>query len=88
MLAERPDQNNFQPPPTYLKDTRGLEIKTNAVTEWLANLLEGSVNPETLQRILAAALAGIPPLFGGFGSLIAGRKNPCSSLSDMIKSCR
>jgi len=58
--------------PTYLKDTRGLEIKTNAVTEWLANLLEGSVNPETVLRILAAALAGIPLLFGGFGSLIAG----------------
>ena len=42
------------------------------MTEWLANLLEGSVNPETVLRILAAALAGIPLLFGGFGSLIAG----------------
>ncbi len=58
--------------PTYLKDMRGLEIKSNAVMKWLADLLEGSVSPETALKLLAAALAGIPLLFGGFGSLIAG----------------
>ena len=58
--------------PTYLRDARGLEIKTNPVMKGLANLLEGWVNPETVPQILAAALAGIPLLFGGFGSLIAG----------------
>ncbi len=58
--------------PTYLKDARGMEIKSNAVMKWLADILEGSLSPDTTLKILAAALAGIPLLFGGFGSLIAG----------------
>lgn len=58
--------------PTYLKDARGLEIKTNVVMKWLAGLLEGSFSADTTLKILAAALAGIPLLFGGFGSLVAG----------------
>jgi MFS family permease len=58
--------------PTYLKDVRGMEIKSNALMNWLAGLLEGSLSPEMTLKILAAALAGIPLLFGGFGSLIAG----------------
>ena len=58
--------------PTYLKDVRGMEIKSNAVMNWLAGILEGSMSPETSLKVLAAALAGIPLLFGGFGSLIAG----------------
>jgi MFS transporter, ACS family, glucarate transporter len=58
--------------PTYLKDVRGMEIKSNAFTNWLANHLAGSMSPETTLKILAAALAGVPLLFGGFGSLIAG----------------
>ena len=58
--------------PTYLKDVRGMELKSNAVMKWLADLLEGSLSPEMTLKILAAALAGIPLLFGGFGSLIAG----------------
>jgi len=58
--------------PTYLKDVRGLEIKSNPVMNWLAGLLEGSFSPETTLKVLAAALAGIPLLFGGFGSLVAG----------------
>ena len=40
--------------------------------KWLADLLEGSLSPEMTLKILAAALAGIPLFFGGFGSLIAG----------------
>jgi MFS family permease len=58
--------------PTYLKDVRGMEIKSNALMNWLAGLLESSLSPDMTLRILAAALAGIPLLFGGFGSLTAG----------------
>ena len=38
----------------------------------LARMLEGSLSPEIALKVLAAALAGIPLLFGGFGSLTAG----------------
>jgi len=58
--------------PTYLRDVRGMEIKSNAFMTWLAGLLEGSMSPEMSVKILTAALAGIPLLFGGFGSLTAG----------------
>lgn len=58
--------------PTYLKDARNLDIKSNAFMNWLANLLEGSLSPELTIKVLAAALAGIPLFFGGFGSLVAG----------------
>jgi ACS family glucarate transporter-like MFS transporter len=40
--------------------------------DWLAGFLEGTLRPEMTIKILAAALAGIPLLFGGFGSLTAG----------------
>lgn len=58
--------------PTYLKDERGMDIKSNAVMKWLADILEGSLSPEMTLKILSAALAGIPLLFGGFGALVAG----------------
>ena len=58
--------------PTYLKDVRGMEIKSNAIMHWLGNLLEGGMSAETSLKVLAAALAGIPLLFGGVGSLVAG----------------
>src|SRR5882724_6108791 len=58
--------------PTYLKDVRGMDYKSNALMKWLADILEGSFSPEMTLKILSAALAGIPLLFGGFGSLIAG----------------
>ena len=58
--------------PDYLKSERGMEIKSNAVMKWLADLLEGSLSPEMTLKVLSAALAGIPLLFGGFGSLVAG----------------
>jgi ACS family glucarate transporter-like MFS transporter len=58
--------------PTYLKDARGMDIKSNAVMKWLADLLEGSLSPDMTLKVLSAALAGIPLLFGGFGSLIGG----------------
>jgi MFS family permease len=58
--------------PDYLKSARGMDMKSNAVMKWLADLLEGSLSPELTLKILAAALAGIPLLFGGFGSISAG----------------
>ncbi|HEY4301213.1 MAG TPA: MFS transporter, partial [Candidatus Didemnitutus sp.] len=58
--------------PTYLRDARGLEIASNPLMHWLAGLLGGLFSASTTQTILAAALAGIPLLAGGFGSLAAG----------------
>ena len=58
--------------PTYLKEGQGMEIKSNAVMKWLAGLLEGTMSPAHADAVLKAALAGIPLLFGGFGSLTAG----------------
>jgi ACS family glucarate transporter-like MFS transporter len=58
--------------PDYLRSERGMDIKSNALMHWLAGMLEGSMSPELALKILAAALAGIPLLFGGFGSLVAG----------------
>jgi MFS transporter, ACS family, glucarate transporter len=58
--------------PTYLKDVRGMDYESNALMKWLADILEGSLSPEMTLKVLSAALAGIPLLFGGFGSLIAG----------------
>ena len=58
--------------PEYLRDVRGTDLKSNPIMAWLAGILEGSMSPETTKKVLAAALAGIPLLFGGFGSLTAG----------------
>ncbi|HEX2851654.1 MAG TPA: MFS transporter [Opitutaceae bacterium] len=58
--------------PTYLKEERNMDIKSNAFMNWLAGLLEGSLSPELTIKVLAAALAGIPLFFGGFGSLVSG----------------
>lgn len=58
--------------PTYLRDERGLEIKSNVVMQWLAHVLEGWFSPELSVKILSAALSGTPLLFGGFGALFAG----------------
>ncbi len=58
--------------PDYLQTARGLEIKSNVVMDWLASLTEGWMSPATTAKVLAAALAGIPLLFGGLGSMSAG----------------
>jgi MFS family permease len=58
--------------PEYLKSVRGMEIKSNPFMGWLAKLLESSMSPAMTVTVLAAALAGIPLLLGGFGSLTAG----------------
>ncbi|MFZ5495910.1 MAG: MFS transporter [Verrucomicrobiota bacterium] len=59
--------------PTYLRDERGLEIRSNVVMHWLAGVLEGWFSPALTTKILSAALAGTPLLFGGFGALLAGQ---------------
>jgi MFS family permease len=58
--------------PDYLRTERGLELKSNAVMKWLASVLEGWLSADMTTKVLAAVLLGIPLLFGGFGSLIAG----------------
>jgi len=59
--------------PTYLRDERGLEIKSNVLMKWLAGVLEGWFSPELTLKVISAALAGTPLLFGGFGALLAGQ---------------
>src|SRR5262249_26253027 len=58
--------------PTYLKETRGLQLDQNALMVWLRQFLESLFSPETTQKVMVAALAGIPLLFGGLGSLFCG----------------
>ncbi len=58
--------------PEYLRTERGTDLKSNPLMSWLSGILEGSMSQETTVKVLAAALAGIPLLFGGFGSLTAG----------------
>ena len=62
--------------PTYLKDTRGLELNQNAFILWLGNVLEQFLVPATTQKVLVAALAGIPLFFGGLGAIISGQITP------------
>ncbi len=58
--------------PTYLKETRGLQLDQNAFMVWLRHLLEGFFTPDTTQKVMVAALAGIPLFFGGLGSIFCG----------------
>src|SRR5262245_22472468 len=60
--------------PDYLKTERGMQIKSNAFMNWLGGLLENGLGLSSgmTDKVLAAVLLGIPLLFGGFGSLIAG----------------
>ncbi|PYM14721.1 MAG: MFS transporter [Verrucomicrobia bacterium] len=62
--------------PTYLKETRGLELDQNAFMLWLGNVLRGLFTPETTQKVLVAALAGVPLFFGGLGSIVCGLMTP------------
>ena len=62
--------------PTYLKDTRGVEIQNNAFMFWLENILTDHFSPDTSRKILLAALAGIPLFFGGIGCLVTGLLTP------------
>ncbi len=62
--------------PTYLKETRGLELDQNAFMLGLGNVLRDFLTPDVTQRVLVAALAGIPLFFGGVGSIICGLVTP------------
>ncbi len=62
--------------PTYLKETRGLELDQNALMVWLGNQLKQHLSADTAQRILVAALAGIPLFFGGLGAIFCGLITP------------
>ena len=62
--------------PTYLKETRDLELDHNAFLLWLGNVLREFLTPETSQRILVAALTGIPLFFGGLGAILCGLVTP------------
>ena len=62
--------------PTYLKETRGLQLDQNPLTLRLANILNNALQPETGHRVLVAILAGIPLFMGGFGALLAGWLTP------------
>lgn len=58
--------------PTYLKETRGMQLDQNAVMVWLNQVLQNFFTPDTTKKVMVAALAGIPLLFGGLGSLFCG----------------
>ncbi len=62
--------------PTYLKETRGLELDQNAFMLWLGNVLRELLTPETTRTVLVAALAGIPLFFGGLGAIVCGLVTP------------
>ena len=62
--------------PTYLRETRGLELDQNAFMLWLANVLRDFLTPETTRTVLVAALAGIPLFFGGLGAIACGLLTP------------
>jgi MFS transporter, ACS family, glucarate transporter len=58
--------------PTYLKETRGLELNRNAFMVWLEQILTGVFAPDTAHKVLLATLAGIPLFVGGIGCIVAG----------------
>lgn len=62
--------------PTYLKETRGLELDQNSLMVWLGNVLAQFLTPETTRKVLVAALAGIPLFFGGLGAIACGFFTP------------
>lgn len=62
--------------PTYLRETRGLNLGENALMFWLEHILSGSLTPEMTRKVLVAALAGIPLFFGGFGCIACGLITP------------
>jgi MFS family permease len=62
--------------PTYLKETRGVELNQNAFMVWLEGLLNAVLMPDTSRKVLVAALAGIPLFVGGIGCIVAGIITP------------
>lgn len=62
--------------PTYLRETRGLELSQNAIMFWLEGVLSGQFSAETTRRVLVAALSGIPLFVGGLGCVAVGFITP------------
>src|SRR5438034_629119 len=62
--------------PTYLKETRGLELDQNALMLWLGDVLRELLAPQTTRTVLVATLAGIPLFFGGLGAIVCGLVTP------------
>jgi MFS transporter, ACS family, glucarate transporter len=62
--------------PTYLRDRRGVELRTNPLMTWLEAALSGVVSAETMHRLTMAALAGVPLFLGGFGCIACGLITP------------
>jgi len=62
--------------PTYLKETRGLDLDQNAWMLSLGDVLREHLKPETTRAVLVATLAGIPLFFGGLGAIVCGLVTP------------
>src|SRR6185503_15799223 len=62
--------------PTYLKETRGVELNQNAFMVWLESGLNAQFAPDTSRKVLVAALAGIPLFVGGIGCIVTGFVTP------------
>src|SRR5438093_1555302 len=62
--------------PTYLKETRGLELDRNAFMLWLGKALGEFLSAEMSRKVLVAALAGVPLFFGGLGAIFCGLATP------------
>lgn len=62
--------------PTYLRERVGVEIRANPLTAWLETALSGVASADTAQKLVLAALAGIPLLLGGFGCIACGLLTP------------
>ena len=62
--------------PTYLKETRGLDLDQNAWMLSLGNVLRERLTPETTRAVLVATLAGVPLFFGGLGAIVCGLVTP------------
>jgi ACS family glucarate transporter-like MFS transporter len=62
--------------PTYLKETRGLQLDQNAFLSWTGGVAHQFLTTETTQKVLVALLAAIPLFFGGLGALVAGIVTP------------
>lgn len=62
--------------PTYLRETRGLQLDQNALMVWLERVLGEHFAPDLTRRILVATLAGIPLFCGAFGNVVAAGLTP------------
>ena len=62
--------------PTYLRETRGLQLDQNAFMSWAGKIAREFLTPETTQKVLVALLAGVPLFLGGLGAILSGSITP------------